>query len=126
MPGKILSSLNKCGTNNPVFLLDELDKVNGGGYHGDPASALLELSTYVADADSSAYYKRQAIAMLEALSSSAYQAGTQNSAFLLHSVGHMNKNWEVDASISYADYYYLEALIRLKRLEKGCSVVTGL
>lgn len=43
MPGKILSSLNKCGTNNPVFLLDELDKVNGGGYHGDPASALLEV-----------------------------------------------------------------------------------
>ena len=43
MPGKIISSLNKCGTNNPVFLLDELDKVNGGGYHGDPASALLEV-----------------------------------------------------------------------------------
>lgn len=90
------------------------------------ASALLELSTYVADADSSAYYKRQAIAMLEALSSSAYQAGTQNSAFLLHSVGHMNKNWEVDASISYADYYYLEALIRLKRLETGHSVLADL
>ncbi len=43
MPGKIISSLKKCGTNNPVFLLDELDKVNGGGYHGDPASALLEV-----------------------------------------------------------------------------------
>ena len=90
------------------------------------ASALLELSTYVADADSSAYYKRQAIAMLEALSSPTYQAGTQSSAFLLHSVGHMNKNWEVDASISYADYYYLEALIRLKRLETGHSVLADL
>ena len=43
MPGKIVSSINKCGTNNPVFLLDEIDKVNGGGYHGDPASALLEV-----------------------------------------------------------------------------------
>ena len=43
MPGKIISSIKKCGTNNPVFLLDELDKVNGGGYHGDPASALLEV-----------------------------------------------------------------------------------
>ncbi len=43
MPGKIISSLQKCGTNNPVFLLDEIDKVNGGGYHGDPASALLEV-----------------------------------------------------------------------------------
>ncbi len=43
MPGKIISSLQKCGTNNPVFLLDEIDKINGGGYHGDPASALLEV-----------------------------------------------------------------------------------
>jgi ATP-dependent Lon protease len=43
MPGKIISSINKCGTNNPVFLLDEIDKIDGGGYHGDPASALLEV-----------------------------------------------------------------------------------
>lgn len=43
MPGKIISLINKCGTNNPVFLLDEIDKIDGGGYHGDPASALLEV-----------------------------------------------------------------------------------
>ena len=43
MPGQIISSLSKCGTNNPVFLLDEIDKIDGGGYHGDPASALLEV-----------------------------------------------------------------------------------
>ena len=43
MPGKIISGLNKVGTNNPVFLLDEIDKIDGGGYHGDPASALLEV-----------------------------------------------------------------------------------
>ena len=43
LPGKIISGINKCGTNNPVFLLDEIDKIDGGGYHGDPASALLEV-----------------------------------------------------------------------------------
>ena len=90
------------------------------------ASALLELSTYVANADSAAFYREQAVAMLEQLSSPSYQAGGQSSAFLLHSVGHMNKKWEVDASISYADYYYLEALTRLKRLESGRSVLARL
>ena len=43
LPGKIISSLSKCGSNNPVFLLDEIDKIDGGGYKGDPASALLEV-----------------------------------------------------------------------------------
>lgn len=90
------------------------------------ASALLELSTYVPDSDSSDLYRRKAVSMLHTLSSSVYQAGSQNSAFLLHSVGHMNKGWEVDASISYADYYYLESLIRLKRLESGRSVLANL
>lgn len=43
MPGKIISNLNKVKVNNPVMLLDEIDKLKDGGYHGDPASALLEV-----------------------------------------------------------------------------------
>ncbi len=43
MPGKIVANLSRVGVNNPVMLLDEIDKLRDGGYHGDPASALLEV-----------------------------------------------------------------------------------
>ncbi len=42
LPGKVISNLKKAGTSNPLFLLDEVDKL-GQDYRGDPASALLEV-----------------------------------------------------------------------------------
>ncbi len=42
MPGKFLQAMKTCSTDNPVIMLDEIDKV-GASYHGDPASALLEV-----------------------------------------------------------------------------------
>jgi unsaturated chondroitin disaccharide hydrolase len=82
------------------------------------ASALLELSTFVKNENKAELYRDKAEAMLKELSDH-YQSGDANDAFLLHSTGHKPAGSEVNASIIYADYYYIEALLRAKKLSEG-------
>lgn len=84
------------------------------------ASAMLELSTYLNNTKGESY-KSLAVKMLKSLSSPEYQCGDNDSAFLCHSTGHWPEKSEIDASIIYADYYYIEALLRLKKIEEGKS-----
>ena len=90
------------------------------------ASALLELSTFVQDKDKAKSYRDKAERMLAELSTAKYQIRNINSAFLLHSTGNKPAGDEIDASIIYADYYYTEALLRLKKLEEGNSIYAKL
>ena len=82
------------------------------------ASALIELQQYV-DAEKGKLYREAAEAMLRDLSSDRYQSRDKNCAFLMHSTGHHPAGSEIDACIIYADYYYIEALLRWKAQEKS-------
>lgn len=75
------------------------------------ADALLELQGYI-EQPKSAQYRYAATQMLRELASNNYRAGQRNCAFLLHSTGNFPAGSEIDAAIIYADYYYLEALLR--------------
>ncbi|WP_153798860.1 glycoside hydrolase family 88 protein [Foetidibacter luteolus] len=80
------------------------------------ASALLELSTFVNGAEKKQFVS-SAETMLRTLSSGAYraEAGTNGGFLLMHSVGALPYNSEVDVPLTYADYYFLEALLRYKK-----------
>lgn len=80
------------------------------------ASALLELSQYVPQ-DKQQVYCSKAEGMLKSLAQH-YHAAPKNSALLGQSTGHYPAGTEINTSINYADYYYLEALLRQKNYSK--------
>jgi unsaturated chondroitin disaccharide hydrolase len=82
------------------------------------ASALLELCTYVNKADAEKYFKT-AETILKTLSSAEYKAaaGTNGGFIIKHGVGHFPNKTEVDVPLTYADYYFIEAMTRYKNLK---------
>lgn len=81
------------------------------------ASGLIELSQYVDDKLADEYLK-VAEKQVRILSSAAYFAekNTNGNFILMHSVGHLPGESEVDVPLTYADYYYVEALLRYRAL----------
>ena len=86
------------------------------------ASALYELYGYTGNN----LYKEKADKMIESLSSPAYRAAQgENGGFLLmHSVGSIPHGSNIDVPLNYADYYFLEALIRKGHIEKNEAPVS--
>lgn len=105
----------------PLWDMDDPRGVKGGAPKDASAAcvvadALLELQQYVGG-EKGEEYKQFALQSLAQLSTDRYQSGKKNVAFLMHSTGHHPVGSEIDASIIYADYYYLEALMRAKALK---------
>lgn len=80
------------------------------------ASALLELSTLSNNVILQKKYLNAAIAMITELSSERYLSREINHGMLLHSTGSKPANKDVDVPIIYADYYFIEALLKLKKM----------
>lgn len=80
-------------------------------------SALIELSTF-ADKKHSEKYLKIAKKQIDTLSSSKYLAGvnTNGNFILRHGVGHFPNQSEIDVPLTYADYYFVEALMRYRKL----------
>lgn len=80
------------------------------------SAALLELSRYVDKKDAKRYWNAGADALIS-LASPAYLAkeGDNNNFILMHSTGSMPGKSEIDVPLTYADYYFLEALLRYKQ-----------
>ncbi len=85
-------------------------------------SGLLELSKYVSKEKAKEYFQT-AETMLATLSSKQFRSElSENGNFLLkHSVGHKPGNREVDVPLVYADYYFLEALLRYDKVKKAAA-----
>jgi len=81
------------------------------------ASALFDLSKFSGGKKGEGY-KMAAIEMIKSLSSSNYTAevGTNNNFILKHATGSVPHNFEIDKPLVYADYYYLEALLKYSKL----------
>ena len=80
------------------------------------ASALYEMSSYLPTKG----YKLTADQIMENLSSPAYRAevGTNGNFILMHSVGSIPHGAEIDVPLNYADYYFIEGLMRKRNLDK--------
>ncbi|MGC9342898.1 MAG: glycoside hydrolase family 88 protein, partial [Bacteroidales bacterium] len=95
---------------------EENQKIKDTSAAAIAAAALMDLCVLVDNPELKKHYFKVAKKMLKTLSSSEYKSLDKNDAFLLHSVGSKPTNGEVNVSLIYTDYYYLEALIRYHKL----------
>lgn len=113
--------MDKIPTSSKMYDRRQLRDVSAAALY---ASALLELAQYTKGKESR-HFLTAAETIIRNLSKAPYKANYgENGGYLLkHSVGALPGNSEVDVPLTYADYYYVEALVRYKRLLQGLSVI---
>lgn len=114
---------DKISTTDKMYNRRNLRDVSAAALY---ASALLELAQYVSKKEAS-NYMHAAETILRNLSEAPYRSALgENGGYILqHSVGALPGNSEVDVPLTYADYYYIEALIRYQRLLAGMPVIAS-
>lgn len=115
---------DKISPSSKIYTNRQLRDVSAGTLF---ASALLELSQYTRGKESIRYFSAAETILLN-LSKAPYKAeyGENGGYILRHSVGALPLNSEIDVPLTYADYYYVETLIRYKRLLEGESLIKTL
>jgi unsaturated chondroitin disaccharide hydrolase len=97
----------------PFWDFDSPDTLKDASVAAIAASALLELCTLTNNHENKIKYKQAALNILSSLCSPAYLAGgTISSGILLHGIQNFNEKKGIDVSLIYADYYFIEALLR--------------
>lgn len=116
--------MDKIGIESDMYKLRDLRDVSAATLY---ASALLELSQYVSTKKRKTYLAKAETILIN-LSKDPYKSayGDNGGYLLKHSVGALPLKSEVDVPLTYADYYYAEALVRYKRLLENGPVVKGL
>lgn len=106
--------MDKISTSSKMYTNRTLRDVSAAALY---ASALLELAQYTKGKESRHFFTA-AETIIQNLSKAPYKAsyGDNGGYILKHSVGALPLNSEVDVPLTYADYYYVEALVRYKRL----------
>lgn len=103
----------------PYWDFDSPDTIKDVSAAAIATSGLLELSTLVYTSEDKEKYWNAALNVLRSLCLPAYLAvGTNSSGILLHGVQNYNQNKGIDVSLIYADYYFIEAMLRYQKITK--------